>query len=641
MQHFIIGTAGHIDHGKTSLLKAITDINCDTHPEEKKRGITINLGFAYLKAPDNKFLAFIDVPGHHKFISNMISGASSIDFVMLVVAADDGVMPQTSEHLKICSLLGIKNGIVVVNKKDIADEEQLEFVKEELSEFVEGTFLENKPVFTVSARTKEGISELKDYLLKQDYELTLREKQDYFRMYIDRVFNVDGFGAVTTGTVLSESVAVNDSLNILPANKEVRVRQIQRHGDTVELAHQGARVAVNITGVKKRDINIGDILTKFPLPKSNKIDVKISILEDGGLLLSDRFDAILLIGTHKMTVKVKKIGFVPEKDNEVFAQIYLNDNWYFVKGDYFILRNSSSNMTIGGGEVIDPLPLKHKKKSEKVLNSFVAVANSKLAYIESKIKENISFTKLEYFEKTLQLKEEKIIDIITHSEEISVIKSKVGNNFVVNKKGYSKFRDELIKQFTKYHKINPLSIHGVSKKKIVDFISDIKPYKDSLSNEQYLNIVIDILEDEGKIERYQNNWKLAGQRTSLNENEKKQIALVEELMKKVGLSDINIEDIEWEAKQEGIDQRTFKYIVKYLSETNKIVRVGGICYYAEILGSARTKLVEYLHSTPNGITVATFRDIIGTNRKITLQLFEIFEAEKVVYRDGDVRKLRL
>ena len=279
MQHFIIGTAGHIDHGKTSLLRALTDINCDTHPEEKRRGITINLGFAYLKTPDGNHLAFIDVPGHHKFISNMISGASGIDFVMLIVAADDGVMPQTIEHLKICSLLGIKNGIVVINKKDLADEEQLELCREEIAEFVEGTFLEDKPVFAVSSHTKDGIPELKEYLLKQDYELALREKQDYFRMYVDRVFNVEGFGAVATGTVLAESVGVNESIRILPADKEVRVRQIQRHGETVDIAPQGTRVAINLTGVKKRDINIGDILTRFPLPKSDKIDVKISLLE--------------------------------------------------------------------------------------------------------------------------------------------------------------------------------------------------------------------------------------------------------------------------------------------------------------------------------------------------------------------------
>lgn len=640
MQHFIIGTAGHIDHGKTSLLKAITDINCDTHPEEKKRGITINLGFAYLKTPDDKFLAFIDVPGHHKFISNMISGASGIDFVMLIVAADDGVMPQTIEHLKICSLLGIKNGIVVINKKDLADEEQLELVQEEISEFVEGTFLEDKPVFAVSAQTKEGIPELKDYLLKQDYELALREKQDYFRMYVDRVFNVEGFGAVTTGTVLAESVAVNDSLNILPANKEVRVRQIQRHGETVELAPQGTRVAINLTGVKKRDVNLGDILTKFPLPQSDKIDVKISLLEDAGEI-SDRFDAILLIGTNKMSVKVKILGADPEKEGEVFAQIYFGHEWYFVKGDHFILRNSSSNMTIGGGEVIDPLPLNHKKKSEKLLSSLIYIAASKLSYMEKKTKENVSFTDLEYFEKTLQLKEEKILDIIAQSEEITVLKSKLGNSFVVDKKVYVKFRDEFIKQLTKYHKTNPLSIHGVSKKKIADFIKDIKPYRDPASNEQYLNIVMDSLEDEGKIERYQNNWKLAGQRTSLNENEKAQIASIEGLMKDVGLSNIDLEDLEWEAKQEGIDQRTFKYIVKYLTETNRIVRLGGICYYAKTLNSARTQLVDHLKTNPDGITVATFRDILGANRKITLQMFEIFEGEKIVYRDGDLRKLRL
>lgn len=639
MQHFIIGTAGHIDHGKTSLLRAITEINCDTHPEEKRRGITINLGFAYLKTPDDKFLAFIDVPGHHKFISNMISGASGIDFVMLIVAADDGVMPQTIEHLKICSLLGIKNGIVVINKKDLADEEQLYLVTEEVAEFVKGSFLEDKPVFAVSAHTKEGIPELKDYLLKQDYELALREKQDYFRMYVDRVFNVEGFGAVTTGTVLAESVTINDSLTILPADKEVRVRQIQRHGETVEIAPQGTRVAINLTGLKKRDINLGDILTRFPLPQSDKIDVKISLLENAQEL-SERFDAILLIGTHKMSVKVKILGPVPEKEDEVFAQIYLSKDWYFVRGDHFILRNSSSNMTIGGGEVIDPLPLNHKKKSEKLTNSLIAVADNKLGYMESKTNENITITDIEYFERILQIKEEKILNIISESNNIQVLKSKLGNSFVVDKKLYKKVQDLLIKQLTKFHKTNPLSINGLSKKKIAEFIKDIKPYRDAASNDQYLNIVMDSLEEEGKIERNQNNWKLSGQRTELNDKEKAQIAIVEGLMKDVGLSNIDLEDLEWEAKQQGIDQRTFNYIVKYLTELNRIVRIGAICYYGKTLNDARTKLIDHLNTNTSGITVATFRDMLGVNRKITLQLFEIFEGEKIVYRDGDVRKLR-
>lgn len=639
MQHFIIGTAGHIDHGKTSLLRAITEINCDTHPEEKRRGITINLGFAYLKTPDDKFLAFIDVPGHHKFISNMISGASGIDFVMLIVAADDGVMPQTIEHLKICSLLGIKNGIVVINKKDLADEEQLELVKEEVSEFVEGTFLEDKPVFAVSAHSKEGIPELKDYLLKQDYKLALKEKQDYFRMYVDRVFNVEGFGAVTTGTVLSESVAINDSLTILPANKEVRVRQIQRHGETVEIAPQGTRVAVNLTGLKKRDINLGDIITRFPLPQSDKIDVRISLLENAQEL-SERFDAILLIGTHKMSVKVKILGAVPEKDDEVFAQIYFSKDWYFVRGDHFILRNSSSNMTIGGGEVIDPLPLNHKKKSKKLTNSLLAIADNKLGYLENKTKERISITELEYFERILQIKEEKILAIVAQSDKIEVLKTKIGNSFIVDKKVYCDVQNSIIKQLAKFHKTNPLSINGVSKKKIAEFVQDIKPYRDAASNEQYINIVMDSLEEEGKIERKQNNWKLAGQRTELNDKEKGQIAIVEGLMKDVGLSNIDLDDLEWEAKQQNIDQRTFKYIIKYLNELNRIVRNGSFCYYGKTLNDARTKLIEYLKTNKDGITVAGYRDMLGVNRKITLQLFEIFEGEKIVFRDGDVRKLR-
>ncbi len=511
--------------------------------------------------------------------------------------------------------------------------------REEISEFVEGTFLEDKPVFAVSSHTKDGIPELKEYLLKQDYELALREKQDYFRMYVDRVFNVEGFGAVATGTVLAESLGLNESIKILPAEKEVRVRQIQRHGETVEMAPQGTRVAINLTGLKKRDINIGDILTRFSLPQSDKIDVKISLLEDS-YSISDRFDAILLIGTNKMSVKVKVLCATLDNDDEVLAQIYLNKDWYFVKGDHFILRNSSSNMTIGGGEVIDPLPLNHKKNSQKLAGSLTAIADSKLRYMEIKTKENIAITDIEYFEKTLQLKQDKIIGIIKESDNIQVIKSRLGDSHVVDRKVYDDLTDTIVRQMEKYHKTNPLSINGVSKKKIAEFTKDIKPYRDTISNEQLLTIIMDSLEENGKIVRNQNNWKLAGQRTELSDRERSQIAIVEGMMEESGITNIDLEDLEWKARQKGIDERTFKYIVKYLGELNKIVRLGPVCYYGKSLNTARNILVEYLKNNEGGITVSAFRDLLGANRKITMQLFDIFEGEKLVYRDGDVRLMR-
>jgi selenocysteine-specific elongation factor len=607
-------------------------MDCDTHPEEKKRGITINLGFAYLSLKDDNYLAFVDVPGHHRFISNMISGVSGIDFVMLIVAANDGVMPQTIEHLKICSLLGIKNGIVVINKKDMVDEDMLELCKEEVTEFVEGTFLENKPIFAVSSLSKDGITELKDYLINEDYELILKEKQDFFRMYVDRVFNVSGFGAVATGTVLADTISLNDSIKLLPNNNEVRIRQIQRHGKTVDSAQQGSRVAINITGIKKREIQSGDILTKTDLPQSLRIDVKLSLLEPLKAN-TKKFDAILLIGTYKSTVHVKLLDDDSEGIKEIrLAQISLKDDWYFIKGDHFILRNTSSNATIGGGEVIDPLPLNHKKKSDKLVESLNKIIDDNLAYIEFKIAERIQLTSTEYFVNVLQLKKEKVLELIDASESIRYLKSRLGVNYIFDRKHISRMKHAILQNMEKYHKSNPLSVMGVSKKKLALFTKDVQSSIDSSSNDEILSFAIEELENDKKLIRSQNNWKLPNQCTELSAEEKSQIKLVESFLLENGMNSFLLDDIAKEAVSEGIDERTFKYIIKYLRDQKKIVIHGQLSYYSIMIDRARKALTEYLKQSNDGITLSQFRDLIEGNRKLAIQLFEIFEIEKLILR---------
>ena len=279
MNHVIIGTAGHVDHGKTLLIKALTGIETDRLQEEKKRGITIELGFAHLDWEDGTQAGIVDVPGHEKFIKNMLAGAGGIDLAMLIVAADDGFMPQTLEHLDILTLLGIKDGCVVITKSDVVDPEWLEMMKEEIVGRTEGTFLEGKPVFCVSAYTGQGIPELKQALHDMVQRASVKNLRVPFRLPVDRVFSVDGFGTVVTGTLIEGSMHEGDLAEMIPSGAATRIRNLQVHGKDVETAYAGQRVAVNLAGLKKADIQRGDAVAKpGSVRTSRMLDVRLQNL---------------------------------------------------------------------------------------------------------------------------------------------------------------------------------------------------------------------------------------------------------------------------------------------------------------------------------------------------------------------------
>ncbi|MCD4684065.1 MAG: selenocysteine-specific translation elongation factor, partial [Bacteroidales bacterium] len=281
MKHLIIGTAGHVDHGKTALIKALTDIDCDTHKEEKERGITINLGFSHLNLPSGESFGIVDVPGHKDFIKTMVAGAFGIDIVLLVVAADSGVMPQTAEHLKIIEMLGVQNGIVVLNKIDLVDEEMLELAELEVSEFLEGTNLENAPIIKVSSITGDGIETLISEISSLLPKIKEKNAIDQFRMYVDRIFNVKGIGFVVTGSVLEGEVETGKDLYLLPGkSKKIKVRNIERHGETVTKVVQGDRAALNLAGLKLEDYHRGMVLSDKLIEDTSMVDAVFALFDD-------------------------------------------------------------------------------------------------------------------------------------------------------------------------------------------------------------------------------------------------------------------------------------------------------------------------------------------------------------------------
>ena len=388
MRNIVIGTAGHIDHGKTTLIKYLTGKDTDTLPEEKKRGITIDLGFSFLETSENKKVGIIDVPGHEKFIKNMTAGASGIDYIIFVVALDDGVMPQTREHFNIVKLLGIKHGIIVLTKSDLVDEKQKENVKEEIKFLVKNSFLENAKIFETSTKDINSYKNLKKFLIKDvenvEKEIENDSNKD-FRMYVDRVFSVKGFGTVITGTVLQGKIKVNDFLNIYPLNSKVRVKGIENHGIKLESIESGNRCALNISNVEKDEIKRGDIVSTISSFKSsNIIDVVFEPLKD--ILIKNNEKIKIHFGTKEITGKIRiftRDSILVKKDEEIEkypAQIYLDENVALIFKEYGIIRSCSPVETIGGVEFIGFSTEKKKKNdidyAQHILNIYKGNVNN-------------------------------------------------------------------------------------------------------------------------------------------------------------------------------------------------------------------------------------------------------------------------
>ena len=371
MKYGIIGTAGHVDHGKTCLIKALTGIDTDRLKEEKKRGITIELGFAWMDFPGGERVGIVDVPGHEKFVRNMLAGVGGMDLVMLVVAADEGIMPQTVEHLDILSILGIRQGIIVITKTDLADPELVELVEEDIRELTEGTFLENAPVVPVSVYKNQGLDQLKKILYEMYQKLPDHKETRAFRLPVDRVFTLKGFGTVVTGTLLGGKIKKDQEAFLYPENVPVKIRSIQVHEQGVEAAHAGQRVALNLPDRKKEEISRGDVIAfKNSMYPSMMADVSLTVLRHTGRVVKNGSRVHIYHGTKELLGKVILLDREELKAGETcYAQLRLEEETVMEKGDRFVIRFYSPAETIGGGSILDACPRKHKRKDRKVLRN--------------------------------------------------------------------------------------------------------------------------------------------------------------------------------------------------------------------------------------------------------------------------------
>ena len=471
MKHMIIGTAGHIDHGKTTLIRALTGRNTDRLIEEQKRGISIDLGFAFFDLPRGQRAGIIDVPGHEKFIKNMLAGVMGMDIILLVVAADEGVMPQTKEHLAILDLLGIEKGLIVITKMDLVDEELLELVEEEIRDEVKGTFLENSPIVRVSSTEGKGIDQLIKLLDDYVKDMEERDISDLPRMPIDRVFTISGFGTVVTGTLLSGTLRVGDEVQIYPDNLLGRIRSLQVHDEDTEVAYAGQRVAANLVGIKKDDIERGQVLAAVgQMMPTRMLDVKVKLLEGIDRTIKSRTRLRLYLGTKELFCRIQLLDReILNPGEEAYAQLRLEEETVCKRGDRFILRFYSPMFTIGGGIVLEPIAKKKKALDHRAIEELkLKEVGSEEEILEYIIKDNSSkFPSLKDIAAITSISEtrlkEDIYKLVMMDRVIVLDLTK--DKYLLHKSFYMELRDRIVEELKEYHESFPLR-PGIKKEMI-------------------------------------------------------------------------------------------------------------------------------------------------------------------------------
>ncbi|MBU1626589.1 selenocysteine-specific translation elongation factor, partial [bacterium] len=462
VDYYILGTAGHIDHGKTELTKALTNIDTDRLLEEKKRGISIELGFAYIDLDGDNRVGVVDVPGHERFIKNMLAGATGIDVVLFVIAADEGIMPQSIEHLNICNLLSIKSGIVVLTKIDLVEEDWIPLVMSDIKEFTKGTFLENAPIIKTSAKTREGIEDLKIAIKDILKKIQRIPNTSMFRFPIDRVFTIRGFGTVVTGTVISGSVKKDKEVELLPEKRKVRIRGLQVHNMDAGEIQTGQRGAINLASIEKIDIKRGDMLAEISkLKPSSKISSLLKMVRDTDFILKNRSRVRFHIGTSEIIARISVLGSESLYAGEERAVlIHLEKPICCLRGDRFIIRSYSPSHTIGGGVVVDPSSQKIKRTDKRIHEKIKIYIEGNISDIaEYQVKEKgIGFTGHDDLQNLCNFDETKTKEVeksLEKSPSIHTLKGKDAN-YYISKESLSSVLEEIIDLIRKFHKVNPL-----------------------------------------------------------------------------------------------------------------------------------------------------------------------------------------
>ena len=632
MKHVIIGTAGHVDHGKTLLIKALTGIDTDRLIEEKKRGITIELGFAHLDWPDGTQAGIVDVPGHEKFIKNMLTGAGGIDLAMLIIAADDGVMPQTVEHLDILTLLGIKDGLVVITKADLVDPDWLELMQEEITEKVKGTFLEGKPIHTVSAYTGQGIPELKEMLRQLVQKAEEKSLRIPFRLPVDRVFSVEGFGTVVTGTLIEGAIHEGDLAELVPSGIQTRIRNLQVHGKNVDTAYAGQRVAINLANVKKADIRRGDAAAKpGSVRVSRMLDVRLQNLKDSGRIIKNDSQVHLFHGAAELLAKVVLLGREELKPGEsCYAQLRLTEPIASKNGDRFVIRFFSPLETIGGGVILDDQPRRHKRSDSTIQNV--------LQIRESGSRDDLTIQILREFGTKLPTASQLVAKLQREEADIAQELEQLCSQGhalqpLPGRYAAATTIDRVWKDCEEilllYHKQNPLHA-GIKAPELRQ-----KLFKGM--DQACADALIHVLRQEGKLRKTADCYALPEFTVTLT---KRQRGIRDKVMKIYTASGIETPITEHILEQFPTNERTdFKQVLESLISNGELVLLTPqICLHRDtytVIAEAAKKHFQ----TNDSLTLAQLRDLLNTSRKYSQAIIEYFDKLHITRKEGDVHYL--
>jgi selenocysteine-specific elongation factor len=662
MKHIIVGTAGHIDHGKTALVKALTGTDADRLKEEKQRGITIDIGFADLAIGDSRF-GFVDVPGHERFVKNMLAGAHGLDIVMLVVAADESIMPQTREHFDICRLLHVKSGLIALTKSDLVDEELLELARAEVEDFVQGSFLEGAPIIPVSSRTGAGVEELKSALVKLSEDVSPKATSAVPRLPIDRSFSIRGFGTVVTGTLIAGELKAGDEVEVLPGGVRTRVRNLQVHARDTDRALAGQRTAVNLQGVNIEQTQRGSMLAPAGrLLSTSMIDARLDLLANSPRPIVHRARVRLHHGTAEVMARVVILAGGQEPDSDGWlldsieadsllptspaliqesvriepgqsrlVQLRLEEPISALPGDRFIIRSYSPQITIGGGIVIDALPEKHRLRDASAparleqleradlperIALFVEMSGAR-AMSASHIASRTGATDEQINRAARQLIESGRVLEVSDSPLI-----------LLSSEAFKMLASQVFDLLSAHHSREPLSL-GLGREEVRErVLGDNRP--------EIFRAVISRLSEGGKVVAERDMLRLASHRPALTDADSAAKRNLESLFKTSGLEALTLEDASARA---GMPVTLARKLYNLLQAEQRVVRVGDMVFHVDAIQDLKERVRAQKAVNPK-IDVSVFKEITGgLTRKYAIPLLEFLDRERITRRVGNEREI--